>query len=232
MIKKLSVVSPKKYRNVSYVSNRLNFPSENEGQEDIENNHEKILPKKKMTSFDSRHNRQDQQMCENNENNDDIDSNSSIKTFNEIEEIDDSNTDDISHKDLSNDENEKLEIYSVLEICEFLAQRMFLNQFTSLKNYKYLYIRNFVPLFVMKFFNIEKIDNVDLQISSTEIITKQNIKNVLAVIEYLKSKDNAFKILTFSFVSENDKEASIVLLLKTFLNRFYITKPRNEMIIL
>lgn len=85
---------------------------------------------------------------------------------------------------------------------------------------------NKIPEFVMMFFDISYIEDVyindDFKIESTK---ENSRKNKMAVIEFLKKKDEIFNVLSFDFSSVN----SIYSFFRVFLNTFFIKDSKMKM---
>lgn len=93
-----------------------------------------------------------------------------------------------------------------------------------------------IPKFVMNFFGCDSIKDVHItddngkksRIISARL-TEQQIKNIEAVIEFVKTKKEKFKILLFDFKDIKNLEASTILFYSNFLNCFFIKKLKQEM---
>ena len=84
---------------------------------------------------------------------------------------------------------------------------------------------DFIAKFVMKFLNLTEIPNTIISNDDSKPeLTKHNIINANAVIDFLKEKEKIFSILIFSFNTSYEREASAKLFFKTFLNFFFIKK--------
>ena len=147
------------------------------------------------------------------------------------DEINDEEEESENETGLEFGEDERLEEESLLKTINFLAQKMFQEEKPNFISFRDTIKNDFIPKFVMKFLSIESIENVDLNPSSPDPtkLTKKNIKNVESVINFLRKKEKTFQILTFSFTTPSEREASSKLFFINFLNLFFVKKSRKEM---
>ena len=119
----------------------------------------------------------------------------------------------------------------LLRTIESLANNNFVQTNISLNTLEDALKNDFVPNFIMNYLKIYSIDKVKLTQTSQEnkFLSKNNINNIIAVINYLITKENIFKTLVFSFDNPLEIEKSIFILFRAFLNIFFINKSRNEM---
>lgn len=94
-------------------------------------------------------------------------------------------------------------------------------------------INDSIPRFVMNFFNLKSIKNVNLtpikNSGKDQKLTKEQVDNINSVIEFLSTKEITFKILKFNFQDSTTLESSAVLFYSNFLNFFFIKTLRSEM---
>ncbi|KAK8844240.1 hypothetical protein M9Y10_024451 [Tritrichomonas musculus] len=121
-------------------------------------------------------------------------------------------------------EQEKYEDESLLKTISFLVHKT--PPFNSFKEILY---NDFIARFVMIFFNISSIENVNLN-KENDKLYRSNIDNIFSVINFLKKKERKFQVLVFNFDTALDRIASSKLFFSTFLNIFFVTKPHDEMI--
>lgn len=128
-------------------------------------------------------------------------------------------------------EDEKLEDEALLKTINFLSKQKFSDEYPAFTKFKQTLLNDFIPRFVMNFFNIATIEKVQLsEKSKTNILTKRSIKNVYSVIKFLSTIKKTFDFLVFDFFTPFERESSAKLLFKNFLNFFFLTQPIEEMI--
>ena len=94
-------------------------------------------------------------------------------------------------------------------------------------NLKQMIENDFIPKFVMHFFHITNIDNVCF-LDDSKSSKAQQIKNIDAVVEFLKLREKKFNILLLDFKNPEKIESSVFLLLSNFLNFFFIKNDQGE----
>lgn len=107
----------------------------------------------------------------------------------------------------------------------------------KINSFKITLYNNFIPLFVMRYLNIKKIDHLEnIKKKETDILTYQEIKNIKIVIDYLKKTekeknkfDKKFEIMNFDFDSPFLFVNSAKLFFIAFLNTYFVKKTRIEM---
>ena len=99
-------------------------------------------------------------------------------------------------------------------------------------NYDDLYKNNFIPKFVLNYFNINSIENVCIEnsIENDHKLTENEINNIKATIIYLSSLKDDFKILALDFENPSNREYSSKLFFRTFCNVFFIKNSRRKLI--
>lgn len=117
--------------------------------------------------------------------------------------------------------------YKIIQInCEYLLLKLIKvigsNYDMHFDNFTDLYQNNLIPKFVMNFFQITSIPNVNFS-------SNQLIDNINSVINFLKTKDKKFEILFFNFSSSFFEESSIILFFEHFLNSFFLKVPQKKL---
>lgn len=88
---------------------------------------------------------------------------------------------------------------------------------------------NAIPKFVIFILKLESIENVDLNDCPEERKKQQLLKNISAVIKYLKTIEPKFSVLLFNFKNEKLIEESAIIFYTNFLNYFFIKGSRKEL---
>ena len=103
---------------------------------------------------------------------------------------------------------------------------------SNFDNFTESYQNDSIPKFVMRFFNIKTIKDVVISPhkSHTRKLTEQQLKNIRAVIEFLKLKENKFQVLLFNFKHPLFAESSAISFYKTFLDSFFVKLTEKEML--
>lgn len=104
--------------------------------------------------------------------------------------------------------------------------------FSNVVNYEDLYKNNFIPKFVLNYFDITSIENVCIENSNENDhnLSENEINNIKSTVLYLSSLKDDFKILTLDFENPSNCEFSSKLFFRTFCNVFFIKNPRIKMI--
>ena len=92
---------------------------------------------------------------------------------------------------------------------------------------------NSIPKFVMYFLKLSSIKNVDINnshqnVKKNKFLTRDEIKNINAVITFLKKKKKKFEVLIFDFENPKKIEYSSILFYTTFLDLFFIKRKKSE----
>lgn len=86
--------------------------------------------------------------------------------------------------------NDVIEDEALLLTIGFLAEQMKIESKDKINSFKFTLYNNFIPLFVMRYLNIKKIDHLkNIKKKETDILTYQEIKNIKIVIDYLKKTE-------------------------------------------
>lgn len=86
-----------------------------------------------------------------------------------------------------------------------------------------------IPKFVMLLLNISSIENVIIQDCSSVEITEDQIKNIDAVIEYLKKIEVKFRFLLFNFTDTQKRISSAKVFYSNLLDAFFLKAPKIKM---
>lgn len=144
-----------------------------------------------------------------------------------------SDTTEYESDDEDEKENEDLQNIALLKTLNAIGKKFNIT-FDSFENA----VKNdAIPKFVMKFFNCKTIENVDIQEEENKTnsriisgrLSENQIKNIEAVIEFIKKKKEKFKILLFDFRDIKNIEASTISFYTNFLNCFFIRTLKQEM---
>ncbi|KAK8840710.1 hypothetical protein M9Y10_030486 [Tritrichomonas musculus] len=109
-----------------------------------------------------------------------------------------------------------------------------LNLFSKTKfnfsNFNESVLNDSIPKVVMFYLNVKSIENVtiDFNSQSTEQITAEQIKNIEAVINFLKGKEIKFQYLKFDFENKLTRETSAELFYRNFLNLFFLKSLKKD----
>ncbi|KAK8841798.1 hypothetical protein M9Y10_026747 [Tritrichomonas musculus] len=123
-----------------------------------------------------------------------------------------SNNDNIfaSHKRQKNEENEDKLLLTALNAIGSKGGFHFDNFHQAIKN-------NSLPRF-----------NVSIKESTGKSLSNEEIKNIEAVIEFLKMKEKKFEILIFNFRKRSLQKPSAILFYRNFLNFFFLKTSQKE----
>ena len=101
----------------------------------------------------------------------------------------------------------------------------------TVDNYFMAVFNDTIPKFVMNYFNISSIDNVQISQAPNDALqlTKQQIKNIKAVVQFLTKKEKKFNILHLEFNESETNEASSVIFFSNFLNTFFLKVPKRQL---
>lgn len=86
-----------------------------------------------------------------------------------------------------------------------------------------------LPRYVMYYLQISSIENVILSDTKPDKITRKIIKNINAVIEFMKKKEKKFEVLLFNFKNPLMRENSTKLFFRHFLNTFFLKISKKKL---
>ena len=130
---------------------------------------------------------------------------------------------------------ETFEAESLLLTIGYIAEMLNICPRQQCTSFEFTLFNNFIPLFVMRFLNIERIPNLKKIecVPEKEPLIHQEITNIKIVIDYLKNssekKDPRFDLLIFDFDQPYLFVNSSKLFFTTFLNTHFIRYTRVEM---
>lgn len=124
------------------------------------------------------------------------------------------------------DDERKMENYTLWTLIELFRRANIV-----INGYSDAVFNDNIPKFVMHFFNITSIENVQISqnTSNNQQLSKQQIQNINAVIKFLTKKEIKFNILDLRFTDIDTTEASSVMFYSTFLNLFFVKVPRKQL---
>lgn len=130
---------------------------------------------------------------------------------------------------------EACEIESLLLTIGCIAEMLKICPREKCTSFEFTLFNNFIPLFVMRYLKIKKIDNlkkIERKVEENTQLMHQEIENIKIVIEYLKKsekKNPKYDLLIFDFDSPYLFVNSAKLFFITFLNSHFIKYTRIEM---
>ena len=158
----------KKNRSITIDLNKLKMHEDRQYERDEKTS---LIPHRRAISYKHK------QTKKNNAENAEESESDSNDVYNEFDDdMDDNNNCSISFKD---------ENIGLLHTINFLAQKIFsssnLLDKTTINSFEDSYNNDFIPKFVMKFLNIETIENVNLisSLTNSENSLQENIKNII-----------------------------------------------------
>lgn len=153
-----------------------------------------------------------------------------------------------SKKHTSSSKDEKTKSVSFMKkkstnsfiLFQEMRETVLLNTINALSSNMNVHFENFhqtiendsIPKFVMNVLKIETIEKVYLNhkkiFHGSMELTPIEKSNIDAVIEFLKTKEPKFEVLSFDFLNPYLVESSAILFYSTFLNFFFLKNSKKE----